>query len=669
MSSVTGPLSPSPSHLRLPIASIVTALLVVYGISTLTRDPRSVVDMATWFGIAAVVLTVAGMPEPLARLGAALERHAIRPRLLTLAVGLGIVTAARFAILLQMQTDFRGITVGLWLVAIGALIAALWRTERLAPIAWLATHRREAAALGALTGVGAALRFWQLGALPRIINGDEGLIGTWAQDIGRASGALTMPFAAMDGVGTLYLALMQQLFGVFGPTAFALRLLPAIAGTLAIPATYLFARRLIGARGALIAAIFLTFSHVHIHFSRTVAVSYIYATLFVPLALYLLLTGLERRSPLRLALSVLAVGLHINAYVDGWVWLVLLFLVIAAWGVVDRSIFRKSGVPLAMFGVALLVIVAPMVAWAASHPAEFFSRMAVDGTISSGWLASESEHTGTPQALLMAGLFGDALGTFTHRPFIDFYGIGTPTLDPVSAALWAIGLAIALWRTRDRGLIVLNGWFWGGLIALGPTTVPPSTYHYRLLVVLPAAAVLIGLAADAIWRRVPVALEWAGALRRSEQRQIMRAAALALALVFALTNVQLYYRDFVGACKYEAPATRQAGLLGKYLHGQPVETTTFVLPNPDGFRAGPYGSLDFLGGRRPITNLDAPLDARPSELSGPFEHGLIVAAVPDRAAELEQLEQWFPGGRHTAILDCGADALQLYEWRVPIELR
>jgi 4-amino-4-deoxy-L-arabinose transferase-like glycosyltransferase len=654
-----------PRPLRPPLnvlAYLGAAALFIYAAMTIRSDPRGLLDLGTWLSLSALLALAAYLHTAQQRTLAAARdwatRHGLRLPLLALAAGLGVLAAARFAIYLRFSSDFVGVSERLWAAACIALVGAAWPARPLALRAWIAMHRRDVLLVGALTLVAAALRFWRLGSIPRIINGDEGLIGTWALDIGKASGALTMPFAAMDGVGTLYLALMQDLFLLLGPTPFALRLLPALAGILAVPALYVLARRLVNPRAALVATTFLVISHVHIHFSRTVAVSYIYATLFVPLALYFLLSGMERRSPIRMVLSVLMVGLHINTYVDGWVWLVLLLLVLAGWAVVDRSIFRGNRVQLAVFALSLAVIVTPMVIWAVRFPAAFGSRMSLDGTFASGWLAQEAAATGKHQAQIVAELFLAALGTFTQRPFLDFYGVGVPTLDPLSGVLWMIGLPLALWRARSRHMLVLNGWFWGGVVALGVVTIPPSTYHYRLLVVLPAAAILIGLAADTLLTRGEqlVAQEW--------QRRTSAVLITAALLVIAQSNFTTYFDTFIPACKYHSFQTRQAGLLGKYLHTMPRETAVFVLPLEHGFRAGPFLSVDFLSGRMAVENIDAPLEeTAPEALAGQFPNGLLVAAVPERAGELERVAAWFPGGSQKAILDCGQEALSVYDWR------
>jgi asparagine N-glycosylation enzyme membrane subunit Stt3 len=104
--------------------------------------------------------------------------------------------------------------------------------------------------------------------------------------------------------------------GFFGPTMFSLRFLPAIGGTLAIPAVYLLAREIAGKRIALTAATLLAFAHAHIHFSRTAAVAYIYGTWFIPLELYFLLSGLKNRSAWKAAIGGCLLAFHFSIYIS-----------------------------------------------------------------------------------------------------------------------------------------------------------------------------------------------------------------------------------------------------------------------------------------------------------------------------------------------------------------
>ena len=86
---------------------------------------------------------------------------------------------------------------------------------------------------------------------------------------------------------------------------FGMRLVPAIAGTLAIPSMYLMGRRMVGTRAALFAALFLTLNPTQILYSqlgRYWSLVFLFCTI-APIALYL---GVRDRSGRMLALGVVA---------------------------------------------------------------------------------------------------------------------------------------------------------------------------------------------------------------------------------------------------------------------------------------------------------------------------------------------------------------------------
>lgn len=559
---------------------LVTAfLLIVTAVLTLRLDTSvGWLNLGTLTALAVVCASIAYFekagPALWRRAKARAQQQHLRLDWLVLALGCAILTAMRYSVRMGIDAKFGGATTALWIVSWLALFAGVWPAQGLRLRARLAEHRLEIATVALVTLIGAGLRFVALGRIPNIVNSDEGLIGNWALGIGVNSGALSMPFGYMDGVGTIYLGMLKAIFLVVGANEVSLRLLPALAGTLALPAIYLFSRHLFGTRVAWIALAILTVSHVHIHFSRTIAVSYIYSTLFVPLALYFLISGMERRSPFRLSLSILMISLHANTYIDAWVWLVLLFLLLGAWAVIDRSLFSHNAVNLGVFIVALLVILTPNIIWARLYPAEFGSRMALDGTFTSGWLSLESSLSGRPEWLIVADLFRLAMTSFYERPFLDFYDIGVPTLDIISRPFWMIGLVIALIRTWNPRYVIINGWFWGGVFAMGVTTIPPSTYHYRLLVVLPVAYVLVAIAIDWALTQLQELLTSKGAIARFAPWGV----AATLLIGITAINLPTYFVRFAQMCSYTEPASRQAGLLGSYLADSHPQAEVWVLP-------------------------------------------------------------------------------------------
>ena len=76
--------------------------------------------------------------------------------------------------------------------------------------------------------VAVTVRFYNLGQVPRVLDGDEGLVGLAAQST--AEGRLTNPFALWENFGALYLHAINIALRSFGATSNALRLMPAIGG-------------------------------------------------------------------------------------------------------------------------------------------------------------------------------------------------------------------------------------------------------------------------------------------------------------------------------------------------------------------------------------------------------------------------------------------------------
>ena len=87
--------------------------------------------------------------------------------------------------------------------------------------AWAKDHRTELLILGGITLLAAILRLYHLGVYPRVIDGDEGLLGQFA--LSTTSGDYANPFALWENFGALYLQAVYLAIRAFGSTAFALR--------------------------------------------------------------------------------------------------------------------------------------------------------------------------------------------------------------------------------------------------------------------------------------------------------------------------------------------------------------------------------------------------------------------------------------------------------------
>jgi hypothetical protein len=556
--------------------------------------------------------------------------------------------AAFSSVLFRTQGHFNFIPITTVWLAAGLCYLAAFRTRF--PTAaewkgWLNGHRTELLILAAIVLLAIGLRFYELGSLPRVIDGDEGRMGQAAQST--SDTRLANPFALFENFGGLYLQISNFSIYLFGATPFALRLLPAISGVLAIPATYLLARHIAGRRVALLTAFLLTISHTHIHFSRIASVGYIHDTWLVPLELYLLLSGIEKRSSWRAALAGVLLAIHFSVYLTAQIilglvviYLVIAFLFLRAW-------IRPALSQIAAFFGGFLTMLVPEVVYIIRQPSEFLNRLGENGTFQSGWLTDMMASTGRSAMQILGERILHAFLALIYYPAFDFYGSPIPMLTLVSTMLFLAGMGIVLLRTRSPRFLLLNGYFWGGTVAIGLFAIPPSADSYRMLMVLPAALLMAALGLEQI-----INLFGMGWSASRAAYTFSTGAVLVSLLVF---NVWTYYGDFAGQCRFGNDlAGRFASYLGNYVRGISSESSVYLLSD-EFFFYGSHASANFLSHGRSITNFPESL-----ETLNPVS-GETIIAVPSRIEELETWARLHPGGDLRYQYDCKNTILLAYQ--------
>lgn len=506
-------------------------------------------------------------------------------------------------------------------------------------------NRAEVLLLLVIMVVAVIARFYNLGQVPRVLDGDEGLVGLAAQST--VEGRLTNPFALWENFGALYLQAINMALRLFGATSFALRLAPAIGGVLAIPSLYLFARQVGGTRIALIAAALLAMSHTHINFSRIASVAYIHGAWLVPLELYFLLSGLEKRQAWRTALSGILVAIHFSVYLTAQViiGLALIYMVIAfifyrAW---FKTVFRTA---LAFWG-GFLITILPEAVYISRNTNEFLNRLAQNGTFQSGWLDATIQSTGQSAVTILFGRVVHAFMALIYYPAFDFYGSPAPMLTVVSSVLFLVGLGVSLLRTRLQGFLLLNGYFWGATLSVGLFAIPPSADSYRMLMAFPAALIMCAIGLDQVLEIFGIG--W----QNSKKAYAFSAAVVLLSLLFL--NMWTYFGDFAGQCRFGGNlAGRFASYLGSYVRTVESESSVYLLSDGQ-FFYGSHASTDFLSQVRPIINHPDPIDSLHAI------NGETIIANPDRIKELEDWVRLNPGGEVHYVYDCKNTILMAYQ--------
>jgi len=591
--------------------------------------------------------------------------------LIVIAAGCSI-GAARLGLYLEQEYNpvLADITLPLCITG-GAIIFLMhcpisWQSLR----EWWRDYRLEIIVVLLMTLAAGALRFYKLDSIPNIIEGDEGWTGLAAlKKLPIHPFYYNNPFAFLQGFGQPYLDLFAAAIDFFGQNKLGLRFIPALGGTLAIPATYIFARRLLGVRNATIAALLLMVSHAHIHFSRTAAMGYQQSTWLIPLELYCLLKGLEERNRNWMVMSGLLLGLHFNVYFSAQVIIPMIFVFLGMVAfipppqvtvTVGEKVITRHPLPLRenlhhlpWFLGSILVLAFPALVWAFNHPAEFSARWAMEGSIQSGWLMQEVVLTGKPIFLILWERFAHVCLSIFILPFKDFYWAPAPVLDMITGALFVIGAFLALRRTRDPKILLLNGWFWSGVVAIGLFAIPVAADSYRLMMVLPALCILAALG----WAHLTSLAE---RMAKTKWRMIVAWSVILVVLIAAL-NLKIYFIDFGRSCLYggEDPSKRMASLMGDYLREQMPFEQVYLLRD-EKFSYGAHLSIDYLSGPIPtIINLGQPF-------VGPDAHGSVIfLIVPSRLQEQVAVRNFAPGGQMIRIGDCGKLMFLAYRAYIP----
>ena len=598
------------------------------------------------------------------------ERLAAAPTIfLILSAILCSVTAAWLGIYLEQAYTPLGknVAVVLWLG--GGVILFLmhcrisWETLR----EWWKQYRREVIIVLLITLLAGALRFYQLDTIPDVINGDEGWTGMVA--LGKfplTNFIYANPFSFAEGFGRPYLDVFAAAINFWGQDKFGLRFVPAFGGTLAIPAIYLLTRLLLNWRHAIIAALLLAVSHAHIHFSRTAAVGYQQGSWLAPLELYCFLKGLEDRNRKWMVMGGLLLGLHFNVYFSAQVLIpmTVVFLVMAAIITPPRGIENEKVIPrrplpirenlsnMPWFFGSIIIMILPSLVWIYNHSDDFSARWAKEGSFQSGWLTQEMLSTGKPAFLILLERFAHVCQAIFILPFQDFYWAPAPVLDLVTGLLFVVGAFLALRRTRDPKILLLNGWLWSGVVAISMFAIPPAADSYRLFMVLPAMCVMATLG----WAHLT---SLAKRLAHVQHQTIILWSVVLILLVAGL-NLKTYFIDFGRSCLYGGQdfSSRRASLLGDYLRTEPAFDQAYLLTDGS-FSYGIFPSTDYLSGSIPVTNLGAPFVL-------PDTHGsTLFIILPSREPERTVVSQLAPGGNSTRISDCGQLMFLAYRVYVP----
>lgn len=351
--------------------------------------------------------------------------------------------------------------------------------------------------------LGAAMRFYRLGAFPPGLYHDEAINGLDALRV--LEGERPVFFEANNGREPFFLYSQALSLLVLGRTPFAVRLPAAILGTLVIPATFLMARALFGRRVGAWSAALIAVAPWPVNLSR-IGLRAISMPFVVALALWLWWEGRSKdgwQRAWRLSLGGALLGLSLYTYTAARFVIVAvgLFALFQAWA--DRK--RSWHWEFVYLAVAAFLAMAPLLVYGITHWNVFVERPAQVSIFS-----PEINH-GHPLGMLARNVLA-AAGLFTFRgDRILRHNVPLrPLFDPLISVFFGMGALLSLWKARRSGAHAL-ALLWTGVM-LVPTIMAEDCPHFlRAVGVLPLAAVFPALGLEwAAGRLEGRGLRWAG---------------------------------------------------------------------------------------------------------------------------------------------------------------
>ena len=472
--------------------------------------------------------------------------------------------------------------------------------------------------------VAAGLRLYRLPELPLGLHYDEAANGILAGEIARGIKApVFIPsYTGKEVLFFYWAALWMKNLGV---TPLALRLSAALAGVATVAATVWAVRELLhGQRDAnwvaLLTAAFLAASFWHLVLSR-----YGFRAVTQPLLQALTVAALWRGLRLTapppsrggmgggkglpwLLLAGLLCGLTAYTYLAARAFPIPLAAALITLLVADRGHRRARLGQLALFVAVAGLTLAPLAHYWLTHPGSFMTR--TQQVAATGWTEAWA---GIRACLGMFFLRGD--------PYIRFNLPRRPLFDPLTAALFLLGITVALWQfarllraapppappppsppapLRLASYVFLLTYIPIMLLpsALAVSAITPS--NLRIVGLLPFVYIFpafgLSFLKSQISRRMPSAI-------RNSQFAIVHCA---LFIFLILTTAITYFRDWApSAALYYAADGDLAGVAA-YLDQADLSTTTPYIASIHyrhptlAFLARDYGAIRWLTGGRTV---------------------------------------------------------------------
>lgn len=515
----------------------------------------------------------------------------------------------------------------------------------------------------ALASVALWLRLHQLNDFLPTMHGDEGEMGDlarWALYGPNAPHATPLPLFTTGFLNhpTLFHYLQALALFCFGDTLTGLRAHSAIFGALCAATIYAVGKVGWGRIAGVTAGWLLAVSHLNIHYSR-IALNNIQSVWFTILFFLVLLIGVARTMPHRrdgtqpadrplLPYTILGLVIGLSQYFyygSRLIPVLAMVLLLILLGQRRLSFTQLSGAVM-----ATLIAYAPLAFYYSRDISAFLNRTQgvsvfnPEGLVHT--LGAEAKWPADIPWLFWSQVKQNIAFFINIGDASSFYLADLPGFDPLTVALFWLGIGVVLARIRRFQETALTVWFVLGLLLAGVLTTD-SPNGPRLIVMVSAMYLVGGVLLERIYH---VAMQiWPGAGRWLTM--------IALATL-GLGTLQMNYHTYFVTYAQLIP------------NNMPISMAHMIAANQDEYRFYLFGAPHFYA-EYSVLRFIAPQSERYNVMqvdeipppSKPADKGIMAIVLPNRIALLEEVEMRWPGGTRTEQKDqLGRLLYVTYRW-------
>lgn len=551
------------------------------------------------------------------------------------------IVLAKYASLTKTSNPIDYIFAALWVLSIALLVVSVlvgtnWRPPSKEAIwEWWKAHRTELIVIGALGLMAFVIRCLDVEFHPYSFINDEGQMGNGGECILDLTCANFFSVGWADQARAAYFPYAISI-AWFGKTAFAVRLVSVLHGTLSVVAVYLLAREIFDQKVAWLSAVILAILPVHIHFSRT-GVDNIIDSVTATLILLLLFRGIKYGSKLSFLLAGVITGLCFYTYPGSLLAAMLGVGLLILVAIRIPSFIRTHLSDMVVFILAVVVVVVPLLGYYSSHSQYFLSRLKRESIVQQAGIPAQSKATGLNAAEILTVQFAKSTLVFiTSGAPGNFFNSPEPYLPAVEAIVFVMALVVVLWRSKDLRYFVIFVWFWA-VVILGSTLTGGAPTSQRLLMSTPAMAIIVALGM----------IDILAAFKQFYQpvAKIASFALLGLMLYFGYASLSYYFFDYRVGHYYEDPTnelTYETGAFIAPLHDQGVMILVAEPNNPYLM----FGSFHYFS--PDVKTYDFNVMGKNMEKL-PRDKDILFLALPAYKMKLELIANLLPGGKWTTF--------------------